>query len=101
MDPWRAPRYAIGTKILGKREVNVHCRPLTRTRVAPLFTTFQQARKEQYGTLTRYPALALSKFGVSVPFSTMWQLYRFDDAICSYIPGMRGMGSSVALFATK
>ena len=30
MDPWRAPLYAIGTKILGKREVSVFCRPLTR-----------------------------------------------------------------------
>ena len=31
MDPWRAPLYAIGTKILGKREVNVYCRPLTQS----------------------------------------------------------------------
>lgn len=101
MDPWRAPLYAIGTKLLGKREVNVHCRPLTRKRVEPLYTAFKQAKKEQYGTLTRYPALALNKFGISLPFSTMWQLYRFDDTLCSFIPGMRGMGSSVALFATK
>ena len=65
MDPWRAPFYAIGTKILGKREVNVFCRPLTRARVAPLFTSFREAKKEQYGTLTRYPVLALCKFGIS------------------------------------
>ena len=31
----------------------------------------------------------------------MWQLYRFDDAFCSCIPGLRGYGSSVALFGTK
>ena len=101
MDPWRAPLYAIGTKVLGKREVNVFCRPLTQARVAPLFTSFGQAKKEQYGTLTRYPVLALSKFGISVPFRMMWQLYRIDDAVCSCIPGMRGFGSSVALFGTK
>jgi len=100
-DPWRAPLYAIGTSILGKREVNVYCRPLTAARVAPLFTSFGQAKKEQYGTLTRYPVLALSKFGISVPFGMTWQLYRFDDALCSCIPGMRGFGSSVALFGTK
>ncbi len=100
-DPWRAPLYAIGTKILGKREVDVFCRPLTRKRVAPLFTSFSKAEKVQYGTLTRYPALALGKFGINVPFSIMWQLYRFDDALCSCIPGMRGFGSSVALFGTK
>ena len=101
MDPWRAPFYAIGTKILGKREVNVYCRPLTRARVAPLFTSFSHAEKRQYGTLTRYGAIALSKFGINLPFSIMWQLYRVDDAVCSCIPGMRNLGSGVALFGTK
>ena len=101
MDPWRAPLYAIGTKILGKREVNVFCRPLTRARVAPLFTSFAEAEKVQYGTLTRYPALALWKFGVNMPFNMMWRLYQFDDALCSCVPGLRNLGSSVALFGTK
>lgn len=100
-DPWRAPLYAIGTKILGKREVDVFCRPLTRQRVAPLFKSFGKAQKVQYGALTRYPVLALWKFGINVPFRVMWQLYKFDDAICSCIPGMRNFGSSVALFGTK
>jgi ubiquinone/menaquinone biosynthesis C-methylase UbiE len=101
MDPWRAPFYAIGTKLLGKREVSVFCRPLTRERVAPLFTSFAQAEKKQYGTLTRYPVIALSKFGINVPLSLTWQLYRMDDAVCSLIPGMRNLGSSVALFGQK
>lgn len=101
MDPWRAPFYSIGIKIFGKREVNVYCRPLTQARVAPLFTSFGQSKKEQYGTLTRYPAIALSKIGISLPFRMMWQLYRIDDAVCSCIPGLRGYGSSVALFGTK
>jgi SAM-dependent methyltransferase/uncharacterized protein YbaR (Trm112 family) len=101
MDPWRAPLYAIGTKILGKREKDVYCRPLTRARVAPLFTSFTEAKKIQYGALTRYPALALSKFGINVPLRTMWQLYRVDDTVCSCIPGLRSWGSSVALFGTK
>ncbi len=100
-DPWRAPLYSIGTRILGKREVNVFCRPLTRSRVAPLFTSFGKAQKAQYGALTRYPALALSKFGHSVSFRTMWRLYQVDDALCSCIPGMRNFGSSVALFGQK
>jgi SAM-dependent methyltransferase len=101
MDPWRAPLYAIGTKILGKREVNVFCRPLTKARVEPIYSAFSEAKKEQYGTLTRYPALALGKFGLNVSFGTMWRLYSIDDAVCSCIPGMRGFGSSVALFGTK
>src|SRR5262245_22488337 len=48
-DPWRAPLYALGTKVLGKREPNVFCRPLTTARVAPLFTAFHEAEKKQYG----------------------------------------------------
>jgi uncharacterized protein YbaR (Trm112 family) len=100
-DPWRAPLHAIGTKILGKREANVHCRPLTRDRVSPLFKSFTRAEKIQYGTLTRYPVLALGKFGINVPFGLTWPLYSVDDAVCSCIPGMRNLGSSVALFGTK
>jgi SAM-dependent methyltransferase len=100
-DPWRAPLHAFGTKILGKRETNVFCRPLTRARVSPLFTSFAQAEKIQYGTLTRYPVLALGKFGINLPFGVTWPLYSVDDAVCSCIPGMRNLGSSVALFGTK
>ena len=100
-DPWRAPFYAIGTKMLGKREVDVFCRPLTKQRVSPLFSSFEAAKKAQYGTLTRYSALALGKFGFGIPFRVMWQLYRFDDGLCSFIPGLRSYGSSVALFGTK
>jgi hypothetical protein len=74
---------------------------LTRERVAPLFTSFSDAEKVQYGTLTRYAAIALSKFGINVPLGVMWQLYRVDDTVCSWIPGLRNYGSSVALFAKK
>jgi uncharacterized protein YbaR (Trm112 family)/SAM-dependent methyltransferase len=100
-DPWRAPLYAIGTKILGKREVNVFCRPLTKARVAPLFTNFAKAEKVQYGSVVRYPVLALWKFGINTPFGAMWKLYKVDDALCACVPGLRNLGSSVALFGTK
>jgi uncharacterized protein YbaR (Trm112 family) len=33
VEPWRAPLYAVGTRVFGKREKAVHCRPLTRERV--------------------------------------------------------------------
>jgi uncharacterized protein YbaR (Trm112 family)/SAM-dependent methyltransferase len=101
VDPWRAPLYKIGITIFGKQERNVYCRPLNSARVAPLFETFRGAEKTQYGWVTRYPALALAKLGINVPLGLMWQLYRMDDAVCSCIPGMRNMGSSVALFGTK
>jgi SAM-dependent methyltransferase/uncharacterized protein YbaR (Trm112 family) len=100
-DPWRAPLYAVGTRIFGKREANVFCRPLTPARVAPLFKAFPNAKLAQYGTLTRYPVLALSRFGVNVGPRAMWFLYGVDDGLCSLLPGFRRMGSSVALFGTK
>jgi SAM-dependent methyltransferase/uncharacterized protein YbaR (Trm112 family) len=99
-DPWRAPLYAIGTKILGKREESVYCRPLTTERVAPLHTSFGRAELQQYGTLTRYPVLALTKFRINLPLKVVWWLYRVDDKLCSLI-GLRRFGSSAALFATK
>lgn len=100
-DPWRAPLYALGTKILGKREESVYCRPLTPERVAPLYTSFEHAELQQYGTLTRYPVLALTKFRVNLPLKVVWWLYRMDDKLCSLIPGLRRFGSSAALYATK
>lgn len=99
-DPWRAPLYAIGTKILGKREESVYCRPLTPDRVAPLYTSFERAELQQYGTLTRYPVLALTKFRINLPLKVVWWLYRVDDKLCSLL-GLRRFGSSAALYATK
>lgn len=101
VDPWRAPLYALGTRVFGKREPDVYCRPLTRERVAPLFKAFTQGRVVQHGTLTRYPLLALKKVGLEVGQQTVRSLGRIDDAICSLLPGARAMGSSVAVLGTK
>ncbi len=100
IEPWRAPLYGIGTRLLGKREANPFCRPLTPTRVAPLFDAFRQARYQLHGTLTRYPMLGLQKFGLKTPRDTAWRLGRADDALCSLL-ALRRFGSGVALLATK
>lgn len=100
-DAWRAPLYSIGTKLLGKREPNAYCRPLSKERVAPLKQAFSTSEVVQHGTLTRYLLLALNKFGVSSTLSTAWRLNKIDDAICSLIPGLRRMGSSVVCLGTK
>lgn len=101
IDPWRAPLYAIGTKILGKREPSVYCKPLNKKRMIPLYTAFREAQVELHGTLTRYPLLALRKFGVESSLATTWNFMKVDDALCSLIPGMRSMGSSVAVLGGK
>jgi len=99
-EPWRAPFYSIGTRLIGKREANPFCRPLTAERVAPLFTAFPDARCIQHGTLTRYPMLAAEKTGVRFPLQVAKTIGRVDDAVSS-LCGLRRFGSGVALLATK
>lgn len=101
VDPWRAPFYALGISVFGKREPDVHCRPLTGERVAPMATAFPDHEQMQHGTLTRYPLLALAKLGVACGLSTAWTLTTIDDAVCSWLPGLRRLGSAVALLGTK
>jgi uncharacterized protein YbaR (Trm112 family)/SAM-dependent methyltransferase len=100
IEPWRAPFYGIGTRVLGKREPDVHCRPMTAARVEPLFSAFDQARVVHHGSLTRYPLIALERLGYSVKISTAWKINAVDDAICSFIPPLRRIGSSVALLGS-
>jgi uncharacterized protein YbaR (Trm112 family) len=100
-EPWRAPMYALGTWVFGKREANPYCRPLTPERVAPLFGAFPQAQCVQHGALSRYPMLAMEKLGAHFALTTAWNIGRLDDRLCSRIPGMRRLGSGVALLATK
>lgn len=101
IDPWRAPFYGVGTKLLGKREPSVYCRPMTRQRVEPLWNAFRGARVIQHGSLTRYPLLALSKFGISCRLSVARRVNQIDDALSSVVPGLRRMGSSVAMLGSK
>jgi ubiquinone/menaquinone biosynthesis C-methylase UbiE len=99
-EPWRAPLYSLGTRLFGKREANPFCHPLTAERVAPLFTTFSDARCVQHGSITRYPMLALEKAGVRFPLQVAKSVGRMDDAVSSAC-GLRRFGSGVALLATK
>ncbi len=109
IDPWRAPLYAIGTRIFGQREakvfgerdIGVFCRPLTTERMQPLSRSFSHARVIQHGALSRYPLVVLHKFGLQLPLAITWFINRIDDAISSRIPGLRRWGSSAAVIATK
>ncbi len=100
VEPWAAPLYAIGTKLLGKREgVNAH--PMTKSRAAPLFDTFRDAAIVHHGAISRYPLLALSKLGLGTTQTAVWAITRVDDAICSLVPPLRRMGSCSVLLATR
>lgn len=99
-EPWRAPLYGIGTRLLGKRE-DAYCRPLTGPRLASLDSSFSSSKRIQHGTLTRYPLIALEKFGLPTMKRLHWYLGKFDDAACSLIPGMRKFGGSIAILSIK
>jgi uncharacterized protein YbaR (Trm112 family) len=99
-EPWRAPFYSIGTKLLGQRE-HAYCKPLTDDRLGSLKTSFSQAEVIGHGTLTRYPLLAVEKIGIPINKLIPWHIGKIDDTICSLIPAVRKMGSSVAVLATK
>lgn len=101
IDPWRAPLYALGTRLLGKREPQVSCRPLTRARVAPMAAAFAQSTVSLHGALTRYPLIALSKAGVRVSLTTAFRIMTFDELLSGRAKALRRFGSSVALLATK
>lgn len=99
-EPWRAPFYGLGTKLLGKRE-DAYCRPLDATRLEPLNNSFSEVRIIHHGSVTRYPLIALEKLGVKVSKAVPWYLGKADDAVCSAIPTIRNMGSSIAVLAKK
>lgn len=100
VEPWRAPLYGIGTRLLGKRE-QAYCQPLNPERMQGFESSFSSASVIQHGTFSRYPFLALDKLGVHIPKFLPWHVGKIDDALSSIIPGLRRWGSSIAVLATK
>ena len=100
VEPWRAPFYALGIKIFGKREKDVNCSPLTRERVESLGQHFLFHKVRLHGTLSRYALIALGKLGWTAPLETAWRVMGADDALCSLLR-LRSCGSSIALLAEK
>jgi SAM-dependent methyltransferase/uncharacterized protein YbaR (Trm112 family) len=99
VDPWRAPLYALGTKIFGKREEEVFCRPITRERLNGL-SVFREHEVIQHGALLRYGLIAADKLGLKVSQRELWRLLKADDRLSDRL-GLRRFGSSVAILATK
>jgi SAM-dependent methyltransferase/uncharacterized protein YbaR (Trm112 family) len=101
IEPWRAPGYAWGTKIFGKREPNAFCTPLDKDRVSPIYNAFSNAECIQHGSLTRYPSIVAQKAGLVLSVPQAAWVADMDDAICNCIPFARKLGSGVAVLATK
>jgi SAM-dependent methyltransferase len=106
IEPWRAPLYGVGIRILGQREqplvgrrdIGVICRPMQAERVKPMFETFKTAAVCHHGTFTRYGLIALGKFGLQPRVETINRITKFDDRVAAAL-SLTKHGSSVALLA--
>jgi SAM-dependent methyltransferase len=97
VDPWKTLLHAWGTRLCGKREKGVFCKPLTEQRTAPLFATFESAELRRHGPFLRYLALGLSKFFGEASRTAGYWICEIDDLL----PFSKRMGGSVALLGEK
>lgn len=80
VDPWKTAMHTIGTKVFGKRECGVFCRPIDSKRLAPI-KRFTNHTINRHGPFFRYPMIVLEKVGLRLPVTAMLRLARFDDAV--------------------
>ncbi len=97
VDPWKTLLHTWGTKVCGKRERGVFCKPLTEQRTAPLFATFESAELRRHGPFLRYLALGLSKFFGEASRTAGYWICEVDDLL----PFADRAGGSVALLGEK
>lgn len=100
-EPWKAPLYAWGTRVFGKRERDVHCRPIDAGRLASLLGSFPGAAAVHHGALLRYPLIALGKLGLHLGEENVRRIIRVDDALTARWARLRRNGSSIAILATR
>lgn len=102
VDPWKTPIHGIGTRVLGKREADVYCRPIDEARALPLERAFPESSIIHHGAIFRYPLLALQKLGISTSLTAAWKMNKIDDFLSSLVPLFRNkFGGSVTLLGTK
>jgi ubiquinone/menaquinone biosynthesis C-methylase UbiE len=101
VDPWKAPLHTIGTRIFGKREASVFCRPIDAARLAPLERYFPVNLINRHGPFLRYPLIVLEKMGLSFEPVTMLRIGRMDDLL-GRISGLgKSWSSSLMIGGTK
>lgn len=93
-DPWRAPLYSVGTKVFGKRERGVNCRPLDARRLkgSPPGTEVRL-----YSPVVRYLLLVLFKLRVPVSLRLSRALQLSEDRWVDRLRVPRRWGSSAAV----
>jgi SAM-dependent methyltransferase len=100
-EPWKSPGYDLGTRILGKRDRNVHCRPLDSNRLdRSMLDSFPYSEVRHHGAFSRYGMIAASKAGFQLSVQAG---LRFTDWIDRAIPRrmVDRFGSSVAILCER
>lgn len=102
-DPWRTPVYGIGTRVFGKREKEVHCRPLTDERLEAFQQQgFGSVQVDHFNAALRYPLILLGKFGIGLSADRVRRALRWEvDHSDPQSRLQRTWGSSLLLRVTK
>lgn len=80
VDPWKTTLHQLGTKILGKRETSVFCKPLDAERLKPL-SVFSKHAVLKHGPLLRYVFLGMEKMGLKLSIGAMARIGALDDQL--------------------
>jgi len=101
VDPWKTFLHTIGTRLLGKRD-NVHCKPMTKDRLAPFYSRFSKFEVTHHGPLVRYLSLGICKL-LKVKMSPRlgYRLGQIEDRTLGLLPTLRDRGGSIALLGAK
>jgi SAM-dependent methyltransferase len=100
IDPWAAPGYHLGTRVFGKREPDVHCRPLTTERLKGV-ASLPGFGLEKYGVLFRYPTIAMDRLGVRVSRRGAWAVADLDERVRRRLPQTTRLASSSVVTYAK
>ncbi|MGA7255429.1 MAG: methyltransferase domain-containing protein [Terracidiphilus sp.] len=102
VDPWRTFLHTVGTRILGKREENVYCKPMTEERLAPFRSEFSRFEVTHYGPILRYFLLGVCKLlKVEMSAGLGYRLGQLEDRTFGRVPFFRDRGGSVVFTCTK
>nr|WP_243435731.1 methyltransferase domain-containing protein [Acanthopleuribacter pedis] len=101
VDPWKTPLHTIGTRVIGKREPNVHCRPINPERIAPMQQQFKDMTVSRHGPLLRYAFLALAKLRINMPISVMMKVMQVDNYLGKPFGLGAKYGGSLVMAGTK
>lgn len=100
VDPWKTLLHAFGTKVFGKREGGVFCRPIDVARIAPI-SIFEKSLVKRHGPFLRYVFIVAEKYGIRLPVSTMLKIGTPDDGFGKLFGILDKYGSSIVFGAEK